>query len=228
MSKANEFTEDTIPTPEENGVLDEPIPAAAAPPEDDISVFLDDEDTPPNDPVSTEDVPETPAPTTTKPKRASRKKKVEAEPAPDETDTAEETITEDAEEAAESPVMLDDEALDSLMDDMDETLLPPPPPVSRSTAWNRAFVRYFPACRRQQHTYGLDRAFRNGISAYVFRFRSAVKRRCVLSGGVRRKTRISGRSNQNSTASRYNLPGNRIRHGLLHFDHLHSFWCQHP
>lgn len=134
MSKANDFTEDTIPTPEENGVLDEPIPAAAAPPEDDISVFLDDEDTLPNDPVSTEDVPETPAPTTTKSKRASRKKKVEAEPAPDETDTAEETITEDAEEAAESPVMLDDEALDSLMDDMDEALLPPPPPVSRSTA----------------------------------------------------------------------------------------------
>ena len=134
MSKANDFTEDTVPTPEENGVLDEPIPAAAAPPEDDISVFLDDEDTPPIDPVSTEDVPETPAPTTTKPKRASRKKKVEAEPAPDETDTAEETITEDAEEAAESPVMLDDEALDSLMDDMDEALLPPPPPVSRSTA----------------------------------------------------------------------------------------------
>lgn len=134
MSKANDFTEDTIPTPEENGVLDEPIPAAAAPPEDDISVFLDDEDSPPNDPVSTEDVPETPAPTTAKPKRASRKKKVEAEPAPDETDTAEETITEDAEEAAESPVMLDDEALDSLMDDMDEALLPPPPPVSRSTA----------------------------------------------------------------------------------------------
>ena len=134
MSKANDFTEDTIPTPEENGVLDEPIPAAAAPPEDDISVFLDDEDTLPNDPVSTEDVPETPAPTTTKSKRASRKKKVEAEPAPDETDTAEETITEDAEEAAESPVMLDDEALDSLMDDMDEALLPLPPPVSRSTA----------------------------------------------------------------------------------------------
>ena len=134
MSKANDFTEDTVPTPEENGVLDEPIPAAAAPPEDDISVFLDDEDTPPIDPVSTEDVPETPAPTAAKPKRASRKKKVEAEPAPDETDTAEETITEDAEEAAESPVMLDDEALDSLMDDMDEALLPPPPPVSRSTA----------------------------------------------------------------------------------------------
>jgi len=134
MSKSNDFTEDTIPTPEENGVLDEPIPAAAAPPEDDISVFLDDEDTSHNDPVSTEDVPEAPAPTTTKPKRASRKKKVEAEPAPNETDTAEETIAEDAEEAAESPVMLDDEALDSLMDDMDDALLPPPPPVSRSTA----------------------------------------------------------------------------------------------
>ncbi len=26
MSKANDFTEDTIPTPEEKGVLDEPIP----------------------------------------------------------------------------------------------------------------------------------------------------------------------------------------------------------
>ena len=46
MSKANDFTEDTVPTPEENGVLDEPIPAAAAPPEDDVSVCLDETDTP--------------------------------------------------------------------------------------------------------------------------------------------------------------------------------------
>ena len=134
MSKANDFTEDTIPTPEENGVLDEPIPAAAAPHKDDFSVYLNEGNTPSTDPVPTEDLSTAQAPAATKPKRASRKKKVEAEPAPDETDTAEETITEDAEEAAESPVMLDDEALDSLMDDMDEALLPPPPPVFRSAA----------------------------------------------------------------------------------------------
>ena len=94
MSKANDFTEDTIPTPEENGVLDEPIPAAAAFPEDDISVFLDEVDAPPADPAPTEDVPEAPAPAAPKYKRASRKKKAETEPAPDETDTAGETITE--------------------------------------------------------------------------------------------------------------------------------------
>lgn len=134
MSKATDFTEDTVPTPEENGVLDEPIPAAAAPPEDDISVFLDDADTPPTDSVSTEDVPEIPATTAAKPKRASRKKKAETEPAPDETDTAGETITENEEEAAESPVMLDDEALDALFDEMDDAPVPPPPPVSRSAA----------------------------------------------------------------------------------------------
>ena len=134
MPKAKEFTEETVPTPEENGVLDEPIPAAAAPPEDDISVFLDDEDTPADSLVSAEDVPEAPAPAAAKPKRASRKKKVEAEPAPDETDTAEETFAEDASEAAEPPVMLDDDALDALLEDMEEASVPPPPPVSRSAA----------------------------------------------------------------------------------------------
>ena len=134
MSKANDFTEDTIPTPEENGVLDEPIPAAAAFPEDDISVFLDEVDAPPADPAPTEDVPEAPAPAAPKYKRASRKKKAETEPAPDETDTAGETITENEEEAAESPVMLDDEALDALFDEVDDAPVPPPPPVSRSAA----------------------------------------------------------------------------------------------
>ena len=134
MSKATDFTEDTVPTPEENGVLDEPIPAAAAPPEDDISVFLDDAETPTTDSVPTEVVPEPPAPAAPKYKRESRKKKAETEPAPDETDTAGETITENEEEAAESPVMLDDEALDTLFDEMDDAPVPPPPPVSRSAA----------------------------------------------------------------------------------------------
>lgn len=132
MSKANDFTEDTVPTPDENGVLDEPIPAAAAPPEDDVSVFLDEAGTPPTDPVSTEDVPEAPAPAAAKPKRASRKKKVEAEPPPDEPDTAEETVTENTEETTESPVMLDDEAMDALFDEMDDAPVSPPPPVTRS------------------------------------------------------------------------------------------------
>ena len=132
MSKANDFTEDTVPTPEENGVLDEPIPAAAAPPEDDVSVFLDETDTPTTDSIPTEDVPEDPAPTAAKPKRASRKKKAEAEPAPDKADTVEETVTENAEEAVEPPVMLDDDALDALFDESDDVPLPPPPPVTRS------------------------------------------------------------------------------------------------
>lgn len=132
MSKANDFTEDTVPTPDENGVLDEPIPAAAAPPEDEVSVFLDEAGTPPTDPVSTEDVPEAPAPAAAKPKRASRKKKVEAEPPPDEPDTAEETVTENTEETTESPVMLDDEAMDALFDEMDDAPVSPPPPVTRS------------------------------------------------------------------------------------------------
>ena len=43
-----------------------------------------------------------PAPTTAKPKRASRKKKAEAEPVPDKADTFEETVTENAEEAGTS------------------------------------------------------------------------------------------------------------------------------
>lgn len=132
MSKANDFTEDTFPTPEENGVLDEPIPAAAAPPEDDISVFLDEADTPPTDPVPTEGVPEAAAPAAPKPKRASRKKKAAPEQPPEETDTAEETVTESAEETAESPVMLDDEAMDALFDETDDAPVPPPPPVTRS------------------------------------------------------------------------------------------------
>lgn len=131
MSKANDFTEDTYPAPEENGVLDEPIPAAAAPPEDDISEFIDEGDAP-KDPVPAEDVPEDPAPAAPKPKRASRKKKAEAQPAPDETDTVEKTVAENAEETAEPPVMLDDEALDALLDDMDEAPVPPPSPASRS------------------------------------------------------------------------------------------------
>lgn len=132
MSKANDFTEDTFPTPEENGVLDEPIPAAAAPPEDDISVFLDEADTPPTDPVPTDGVPEAAAPAAPKPKRASRKKKAAPEQPPEETDTAEETVTESAEETAESPVMLDDEAMDALFDETDDAPVPPPPPVTRS------------------------------------------------------------------------------------------------
>lgn len=132
MSKANDFTEDAFPTPEENGVLDEPIPAAAAPPEDDISVFLDEADTPPTDPVPTDGVPEAAAPAAPKPKRASRKKKAAPEQPPEETDTAEETVTESAEETAESPVMLDDEAMDALFDETDDAPVPPPPPVTRS------------------------------------------------------------------------------------------------
>lgn len=132
MSKANDFTEDTFPTPEENGVLDEPIPAAAAPPEDDISVFLDEADTPPTDPVPTDGVPEAATPAAPKPKRASRKKKAAPEQPPEETDTAEETVTESAEETAESPVMLDDEAMDALFDETDDAPVPPPPPVTRS------------------------------------------------------------------------------------------------
>lgn len=132
MSKANDFTEDTFPTPEENGVLDEPIPAAAAPPEDDISVFLDEADTPPTDPVPTDGVPEAAAPAAPKPKRASRKKKAAPEQPPEETDTAEETVTESAEKTAESPVMLDDEAMDALFDETDDAPVPPPSPVTRS------------------------------------------------------------------------------------------------
>lgn len=134
MPKETDFNENTFPTPDENGVPDEPIPAAAAPLEDDISIFIDEGDAPPTDPLPTEDVPEAPAPAATKPKRASRKKKAEAEQPPVETDTPSQTVTEAAEEAAEPPVMLDDEALDALLDEMDDTPAPPPPVTRSATA----------------------------------------------------------------------------------------------
>lgn len=118
MPKTNDFSENTIPTPDENAVPDEPIPAAAAPPEDDISVFLEDGDTMPADPIPAEDVPEAPAPAAAKPKRTSRKKKTEEEPSPVGTDALPAENAEDDQSIQESPVMLDDDTEDAQLDGM--------------------------------------------------------------------------------------------------------------
>ncbi len=93
MSKENELTEETvpIPTPVENGLLDEPIPAAAPP--------------------------ETPVSSAPKAKRNSRVKKAASASTVSETDAVGDAVEEPAGKGAEAPVMLDSEANELTADD---------------------------------------------------------------------------------------------------------------
>lgn len=93
MSKENELTEETvpIPTPVENALIDEPIPAA--------------------------EPPETPVSSAPKAKRNSRVKKAASESTVSETDAVGDAVEEPAGKGAEAPVMLDSEANELTADD---------------------------------------------------------------------------------------------------------------
>lgn len=130
MSNSNEFTETKVPSPDENGVPNEPISARTAPTEDDIVPFLNDGDTALADAIPADSVSEAPASPTAKPRRTSRKKKAEAEPPSGETCIEETANAEAAQEVPESPMMLADDVGEIQQSENREIPLPPPP-VSR-------------------------------------------------------------------------------------------------
>lgn len=121
MSYEIEHPDTTTQIVNEEAIPYEPVPKTAFS-EDDVSAFLDDEEVSPADTISEVIVPPEPAPAAVKPKRASRKKKVEKVPESDDTESEEAADEEMEAPATEPPVMLTD-TVDEENDDEVEDLL---------------------------------------------------------------------------------------------------------
>lgn len=121
MSYEIELPDATTQITNEEAIPYEPVPKSVFS-EDDVSASLDDEEVSPTDTLSEVIVPPEPAPAAVKPKRASRKKKVEKVPEADDTESEEAADEEMEATATEPPVMLTD-TVDEENDDEVEDLL---------------------------------------------------------------------------------------------------------
>lgn len=126
MTKEKEYTEDTFPIPDENGLPDESIHATAASPENNTPAFPDEETSTPPDSVPEEVVPKAPARTAAKPKRTVRKKKAETESAPGTANETEATDSEIEKKPAIFPVTHCDDAADIFAEEKSDNSSPAP------------------------------------------------------------------------------------------------------
>lgn len=137
MTNENDFTENTVPNQDERGLPDEPIPSAAAPPEEDTSILPGTTDAVPSDSVSEEELPEAPPPAAAKPKRASRKTKASETTASGAADKAKKKVTKAQKKKAEPAVTLDSDASDMLEDETESVSLPSSNSVSTANTVRR-------------------------------------------------------------------------------------------
>lgn len=126
MTQEKEYTEDTFPIPDENGLPDESIHETEASPENITPAFPDEETSNPPDSLPEEVVPKAPARTASKPKRTVRKKKAETESAPGTANETEATASENEKKPANFPVTPGDDAADIFAEEKSDNSSPAP------------------------------------------------------------------------------------------------------
>lgn len=119
----NDTSQEFLSPADENVFPEEPIPAAAAPPEDELAAIAGESDASHAEETSMETVPEAEAPAPQKPKRTSRKKKVEEAPAASKAKTAAE-VRQLAD--SDAPLLLPQDEGDDVSSAPVPQLTPPP------------------------------------------------------------------------------------------------------